>query len=117
MIIALDHFRRIIRLTHFQLNTQRENLRAAIQGNQEILIPALHPQRNRIGIGDNQRTDIQRMRSDRTQHQAIALRHDNRPVHAHGISRRAGGRSDNQAIRLIGSQILIVQKRMNRNHR
>lgn len=59
MVISFDHFSRIIGFAHPQLYTGREDLGTPVKSDQEIFIPAFHPQSNRKGIRNYQRTDIQ----------------------------------------------------------
>ena len=55
MVISFDHFGRIIGFAHPQLYTGREDLGTPIKSDQEIFIPAFHPQSNRKGIRNYQR--------------------------------------------------------------
>ena len=56
------------------------------------------------------------MRCNRTQHQIMALRQNNRPVYTHRIAGRPRWRRYQKPVCLIRCQIFIVQKGMNRNH-
>lgn len=78
---------------------------------------ALHTEGDFAVVAQYHRSHVEAVGSHRSETDGVTLRHDDGAAHTQRVSRAARRRADDESVCLIGGQVLVVDVRVDGNHR
>ena len=117
MPVSLDDLHGVLGLADGELDARGEDLGAAVERDQVEAVAALDAETDDARVGDDERADVQRVRGDGAEDEVAARGGDDGPVDAEGIGRRTGGGGDDEAVGLVGRQVVVAHEGVDGDHR